>query len=181
MAVERVRAFVRAELGRVLDGTPTTLPDGEVDHDTLAALADGELGRFLRAREGVVTSLVAEVCEAVEAAGASRVVPMDMAGATLGYATGTPTGPPAPASAWREGFDPARLRGDLAAYRTLVPPARERSVALRPMLPDCDSAANLTAKVALLREFDVAWADFYHYGFMRLDALDWIREAMAER
>ncbi len=198
VAVERVRAFVRAELARVLDGTANALPAGAVDHAEIAALADGELGRFLRARERIVTSLVAEVRAAVEAAGASRFVPMDMAGAMLGYATGAPTGPPAPASAWREGLDPAavagaahglaaigyardpaRLRGDLAAYRDLVPPDRERVVALRPMLPDCDSATNLTMKVALLREFGVSWADFYHYGFMRLDALDWIGEALA--
>jgi hypothetical protein len=48
------------------------------------------------------------------------------------------------------------------------------------MRPDCDSPANLAAKLAILRERGVAWADFYHYGFMRLDALDWIREALAE-
>ncbi|MDP9375931.1 MAG: hypothetical protein M3Q65_26475 [Chloroflexota bacterium] len=198
VAVERVRGFVRAELERVLDGEPTALPEGEAVREELAALAGGELGPFLAARETIVTGLVAEVREAVEATGATRFVAMDMAGAAKGYATGEPTGAPAPASAWREGLDPARvgkaahglaaigyardparLRLDLDAYRALLPARRTLSVALRPMPPDCDAAANLAAKVAVLRGGDVTWADFYHYGFMRLHALDWIREALA--
>ena len=198
VATERVRGFVRAELGQVLEGTPTALPDGDAEWDEIAALAGGELGRFLVARQAIVTSLAAEVRAAVEAAGDGRFVVMDMAGAAKGYASGVPTGAPAPASAWREGLDPAavagaahglaaigyasdpaRLRLDLDAYRALVPANRTLSVALRPMRPDCDSPANLAAKLAILRERGVAWADFYHYGFMRLDALDWIREALA--
>ncbi len=197
VAVDRVRDFVRAELGNVLDGTATRLPDGEVDRVEIAAMVDGELGRFLGARQGIVTSLTAEVRAAVEAAGGSRFVVMDMAGAAKGYATGEPTGDPAPASAWREGIDPAtiaeaghglatigyardpaRLRLDLDAYRALVPPDRVLSVALRPMRPDCDGPANLRAKIDILRAGGVDWADFYHYGFMRLDALDWINEAL---
>lgn len=197
VAVDRVRDFVRAELGNVLDGTATSLPDGDVDWTTIAALVDGELGRFLIARQAIVTALAAEVRAAVEAAGGSRFVVMDMAGAAKGYATGEPTGAPAPATSWREGIDPAavagaghglatigyardpaRLRLDLDAYRALVPPDRALSVALRPMRPDCDGPANLRAKIDILREGGVAWADFYHYGFMRLDALDWIKEAL---
>lgn len=197
VAVGRVQAFVREELEHIFVGTPTALPAGDAMLAEIAALVEGELGRFLHAREAVVTSLAAEVRAAVEAAGDSRFVVMDMAGAALGYATGQPTGPPAPASAWREGIDPAavagaahglaaigyardpaRLRGDLAAYRALIPPERSLAVALRPMPPDCDDPANLTAKLRLLREHDIAWVDFYHYGFMRLDALDWIRDAL---
>jgi hypothetical protein len=121
---------------------------------------------------------------------------MDMSGAAKGYATGMPTGDPAPADAWQEGVDPAaasraahalsvigyarepeRLRFDLDAYGSLLPADRTLSVALRPMLPDCDTADNMAAKLALLRERGVAWADFYHYGFVRLSALDLIREA----
>lgn len=197
VASERVRTFVREELEDVLAGLPTTLPAGDASLAEIAALAGGELGRFLHARQSIVTSLAAEVREAVEASGDSRLVVMDMAGAALGYATGQPTGAPAPASAWREGLDPAavagaahglaaigyardpgRLRGDLDAYRMLLPPERILSVALRPMPPDCDGPANLTAKLGLLREYAATWVDFYHYGFMRLEALDWIRSAL---
>jgi hypothetical protein len=197
VAVEVVRQFVRTELEKVLSGEPTSLPPGDLLHEEVVALADGQLGRFLEARQAIVTSLAAKVREAVEAAGNSRFVVMDMSGAGKGYATGQPTGAPAPASAWLEGLDPAaiagdghglaaigyardptRLRLDLAAYRAVLPADRPLSVALRPMLPDCDSAANLAEKMTLLRDMGVAWADFYHYGFMRLSALDWIREAL---
>jgi hypothetical protein len=195
--VEAVRQFVRAELEQVLNGEATTIPDGELVQAQIAELAGGELGHFLEARQAIVTSLAAEVREAVEGAGSSRFVVMDMSGAGKGYATGQPTGDPAPADAWKDGLDPAaiaraghglaaigyardpdRLRLDIDAYRGLLPADSTLSVALRPMLPDCDSAANLAAKIALLRDLGVAWADFYHYGFMRLAALDWIREAL---
>ena len=122
---------------------------------------------------------------------------MDMSGAAKGYATGEPSGDPAPSVAWQGGMDvegvggachgveaigyardPARLRGDLAAYRRLMPNGAALSVALRPMRPDCDSAENLAAKAAVARELGIEWIDFYHYGFMPLDRLDWIREAL---
>jgi hypothetical protein len=38
---------------------------------------------------------------------------------------------------------------------------------------------NLAAKVALARERGLGRLDFYHYGFCRLQALDWIRQALA--
>lgn len=193
---ERVQNFVREALERVLADGVDDLSDGQPTLENLAPLADGELGGFLAARNGVVTSLVAEVAEAVAAVGPTKLTMMDMSGAAKGYATGMPTGDPAPADAWKEGVDPAaaaqaahalsvigyareseRLRLDLDAYRALLPADRTLSVALRPMLPDCDSAENMAAKLALLRERGVAWADFYHYGFVRLSALDLIREA----
>jgi hypothetical protein len=37
---------------------------------------------------------------------------------------------------------------------------------------------NLPAKLALTRELGLARADFYHYGLMRLEALDLIRSAL---
>ena len=76
--------------------------------------------------------------------------------------------------------DPARLALDIDAYRALIPDDRALTVALRPMRPDCHDPANLREKIALLRERGVACVDFYHYGFIRLDTLDWIREALAD-
>jgi hypothetical protein len=69
--------------------------------------------------------------------------------------------------------EPARLRSDLAAYGESAV-----SVVLRPTTPDCDSPDNLREKVELARGVGLRRVDFYHYGFMRLDALDWIREAL---
>ncbi len=52
------------------------------------------------------------------------------------------------------------------------------AVALRPSPPDCVEPENLAAKVRLARELGVTRVDFYHYGFVRLGALDWIRAAI---
>jgi hypothetical protein len=196
--VARLRQFVQTQLLAVLAGEPHTLPDGSVTWATLAGLADGELGRFLTARQSIVTSLAQEVTTAVEQAGSARFVVMDMAGAAKGYATGQPTGGPAPASAWQDGLDlpalsrachgieaigytqdPARLRLDLDAYGQTLASGTPLAVALRPMLPDCDTTANLAAKVAEGRHAGVDWLDFYHYGFIQLPVLDRIREAVA--
>lgn len=195
----RVSRFARAELETIFNGEPSALPQGEPDLAILAALADGELGRFLQARQAIVTSLVAEVTDAVERTGTTRFTMMDMSGAAKGYATGQPTGAPAPAIAWQDGLDlaavsrachgleaigyahdPARLDTDLAAYQSLLPPEGRLAVALRPMPPDCDATDNLAAKIALARQRGIDWVDFYHYGFIRLPVLDRIREAMRE-
>jgi hypothetical protein len=197
--VARLRQFTQTQLLAVLAGEPHTLPDGPATWGTLAGLADGELGRFLIARQAVVTSLAQEVMTAVEQAGSARFVVMDMAGAAKGYATGQPAGDPAPASAWQDGLDlpalsrachgieaigytqdPERLRLDLDTYGQTLAPGTPLAVALRPMLPDCDTTANLAAKVIEARQAGVGWLDFYHYGFIQLPVLDRIREAMQE-
>jgi hypothetical protein len=199
VSVARLRQFTQTALTAVLTGEPHTLPDGPVTWEALAGLADGELGHFLTARQPIVTSLAQEVTTAVEEAGSVRFVVMDMAGAAKGYATGQPTGTPAPASAWHDGLDlpalsrachgieaigytqdPARLRLDLDAYGQTLAPGTPLAVALRPMLPDCDTTANLAAKVAEARQAGVDWLDFYHYGFMQLPVLDRIQEAMRD-
>ena len=141
-------------------------------------------------REQVVTSLVAEVAEA---AGETPFEFIELSGAVKGYADGRPTGPPAPSIAWQLGVDvdavagacdgieaigyaadPERVRGDLDAYGDTAV-----SVIFRPSTPDADSAADVRAKVELARARDLRRVDFYHYGLMRLDALDWIRSALA--
>jgi hypothetical protein len=123
---------------------------------------------------------------------------MELAGAVKGYATGRPTGAPAADTAWRTGVDLARLqqvgsevevlgyaadvervRFDLDAYRRDLGDC-PLAVALRPSPPDCADPGNLAAKVRLARELGVTRVDFYHYGFLRLGALDWIRAAIEE-
>jgi hypothetical protein len=173
---EAVRQGAREEIERAFAGDD---PGGEA-----------ERGEYERAREHVVTSLVAEVAEA---AGETPFEFLELSGAVKGYADGRPTGPPAPTIAWQLGVDvpavaracagieaigyaadPERIRGDLDAYGGAAV-----SVILRPTTPDCDSPENLRAKVELAREHGLGRADFYHYGFMRLEALDWIRAAVA--
>ena len=173
---EAVRRGAREEIERAFERAAEE--DGDVERD-----------EYARVREQVVTSLVEEVAEA---AGATPLEFIDLSGAVKGYATGRPTGGPAPEIAWRFGIDvpavaracagiqvigyaadPERIRGDLDAYGDAAV-----SVIFRPTTPDCDSPENLRAKVALARAHELERVDFYHYGFMRLDALDWIRAAV---
>jgi hypothetical protein len=188
---EAVRRFARDELERVFAGGDEE-PVDELDRDALGSLADGAVAGYLTAREETVTSLVAEVAEQTRAGGAELEF-IDLAGAVKGYATGRPAGAPAPAISWQLGVDveavasacdgiqaigyaaePSRLADDLGAYGDAA-----HSVILRPMPPDCDSAENLQSKVELGRTRGLRRADFYHYGFMRLDSLDLIREALS--
>jgi hypothetical protein len=121
---------------------------------------------------------------------------MDLSGAVKGYWGGRPTGAPAADIAWRYGIDlPAlarvcpevevlayaadveRVRLDLETYRGILGDA-SLSMAVRPAIPDADGPGNLAAKVALARELGLERVDFYHYGFVRLESLDWIRAAL---
>jgi hypothetical protein len=180
---EAAKRVARDELERVFAGA---------DEAPLEPLGP-ELTAYVRARAETVTSLAAAVAAAARAGGA-RFDFMDLSGAVKGYATGRPEGEAAAEIAWRLGVDlaalagacdgleaigyaadPARLRFDLEAYRAL---GGDLSVVLRPMPPDCDSAENLREKVSLARELGLRRVDFYHYGLMRLDALDLIGEAL---
>src|SRR5205814_8580350 len=120
----------------------------------------------------------------------------DLSGAVTGCASGRPQGAPAPAVGWQFGIvvgevaqacgqveaigyaaDPERLKLDLAAYRSIIGADRKLSVIMRPMAPDCDSADNLARKLEVARAAGCVEAGFYHYGFMRLESLDLIRQA----
>jgi hypothetical protein len=190
----RVRRFAREEIQRVFDGGEDSSTD--LAEEEIRALAGGELGGYLDARMAVVTSLAAETAEAAAVEGSAFAF-MDGSGAIKGYVDGRPSGGPATEIAWRLGVDigslvplcghleafayaadPERVRLDLTAYRALLPPHGGLSAALRPILPDCESAANLAAKLQLARELGLERIDFYHYGFAPLTALDRIREAL---
>jgi hypothetical protein len=182
---DALRAELRAELEQAL----TSSAAGAEEE---LSRPDGALGAYLAARERTVTTLVAE-CAAATHGGGARFEVIDPSGALKGYADGRPTGGPAPTVAWEVGLDlpavaaacdgievlgyaadPARISSDLDAYGKAAV-----SLALRPMWPDCEDAANLRAKVELAEwAFELGRVDFYHYGVMQLDALDWIRTAL---
>jgi hypothetical protein len=109
-----------------------------------------------------------------------------------GYADGQPTGDPSPSIAWQLGVDvravaaacdgleamgyaadPSWVARDLDTYGDDAV-----AVIFRPSTPDCDSPEELRAKVDLARARGLRRVDFYHYGLMRLDALDWIHAAL---
>ena len=192
-----LQRFVQLEVEKVFAGDPSAIEDLPVARESMGALADGELGAMLDVRSELVSSLVAEITQAIHAAGPARSIALDMSGAALGYATGAPTGAPAPTRAWEDGLDlPAvaaaadgmaviayardleRIHGDLTAYRQLLPPGTPLNVAVRPMPPDCLNAAEFPPKVALIRDFGAASLDVYHYGLMRHRQLDWVGSAI---
>ncbi len=192
---EMVHRSVRDELERRFADSDSSGSSEELTRDRLAAFGGEQLLGYLDTRLETVTSLAAEVSAA---AGADTSVAfLDLSGAEKGFATGYPTGDAAPTIGWQMGIDvaalaevcetieatgyavdPDRLSLDLDAYQTLVADTSRLGLMLRPMPPDCRSADNLVAKVALARERGLKRIDFYHYGFCRLRSLDWIRESL---
>jgi hypothetical protein len=188
------RAAAAAIVGGVLDGG-APLP-GELSAARLAEAGGETLHRYVEARTGTVTTLVADVARAVAAEG-SLLVFLDLAGAIKGYADGLPTGGLAAAAAWQTGVDPAaigpvadgyailgyardpaRLSADVAAYRSAVGESARLRVTLRPGRPDTPSASNLAEKLGLVAAAADA-VDFYSYGLFPLPVLDRIPEARA--
>ncbi len=192
---ERLLNAIKRELERRFAGAPE--PEGpELNREQVGAFAGGELGAYLAVRAATVSSLVAEAADSARVAGADFAF-IDLSGAVKGYATGRPEGDAAPTFAWQFGVDvpsiaracgqveaigyaadPERLNFDLAAYRSAIGPAGKLSVVVRPMAPDCDSAENLAGKLTVAREAGALETGFYHYGFMRLESLDLIMEAL---
>jgi len=191
-----VHRLVRDELERRFSGVGSEDPEGLTRKDLEPFGGEQMLG-YLDTRTETVTSFVSEVATAASGGGAGFAV-LDLCGAEKGFATGHPEGDAAPAIGWQMGIDhaalagvcdtvsatgyaadPSRLNLDLDAYEGLVPDASRLGLVLRPMPPDCRSADNLAAKVAIARERGLGRLDFYHYGFCRLEALDWIHQAIA--
>jgi len=189
---DAIQATIRAGLVAAADSVAVE------DNDAVRAMFDGQLGELLDVRTTVVTSLVAELVEAARGANLeSKVVPIDPSGAIKGYAGGQPTGAPAASISWLLGIDLERLAGvtgavevmayasspervlvDLEAYLEALPGSTELGVILRPLRPDCDSAANLRSKVEIVSSLGFDRVDFYHYGLAPLGALDWIKSAL---
>jgi hypothetical protein len=171
---DEARAAAVRLAASVLDGGPPAeqIPDVLVE--------------FARARTPVVTSLAAEVADAVAAAG-SRLTFIDLTGAMKGYADGLPTGAPAAADAWQLGIDPVslartvpsyavlcyaqeagRIAEDVAAYRAALGPDTELRAVLRPGHPDTTSAEHLAAKAEAARTAGADTIDYYQYGLATL-------------
>jgi hypothetical protein len=192
---ERVRAECRARIEAVLESADAETHESDVEDDMLQSL----LGGFGAVRQQVVSSLGEEMTSAIHGvAPETRVVYLDPSGATLGYASGRPsTERSAPSIGWRDGIDlpaiaevadglgmlayfaePARFEREVQAYRAVSEQTRLETI-LRPMPPDSTSAEDLAAKVATARRAGATDVSFYHYGFMRLENLAWIRQALA--
>lgn len=176
---DAARAAAVRLVEEALDGTPRPEEEGPP-----TAIVE-----FSLARRGTVTTLAAQVAEAVADEG-SRLIFIDLTGAVKGYADGLPTGGLAASDAWRIGVDPAavgsvvpgyavlayareaaRVAADLDAYRAALGPDRELRAVLRPGPPDTASAGHLEDKVKASAATADA-VDFYAYGLAPFHVLD---------
>ena len=188
---EALAAAVRSALAPVWEGE-----GAQMRAPLLTGDAAPELEAFVRVRMEQVTSLVAEVREALS--GGPQLAFIDHAGAMSHVMAGTSADDEVTASARKLGIDPAcvaracdefsvlgyvdtprRLESLLASYRGVLGEGARFSVALRPLSPDCGDAGTLREKVALARRAGATGVDFYHYAMLPLKRLDWIREALA--
>lgn len=183
-----VRRLAAVHLRRALDG--------------MAGVADVEdvrlgvaLEPYLASRRDTISRFVDGIRERVTTASpGTEVAVIDVSGyfASLDAAA-TSTG-----VASRDGFDLRRLGsmvdrlsitayfGDIERYRTELEgyvqelgDARRLEVILRPAPPDSAGPAELRERVRIARDVGVEHLAFYHYGMLRLEALDWIRIALA--
>jgi hypothetical protein len=179
---------------RELDGGAAV---GPLRWEVIDGVADGQLGRFVEARQAPVAELVSRIVEASRAGGVERVTILDPAGAIFGYATGRPD-PDAVAAelGWRTGLDVAslarvganvgvlgyvadnaRLAGELEAYRSRLGRDGRMDVILRPMAPDVRTARDLAAHVETATRAGAVGLGFYHYNLAPRAA--WSRVAPA--
>ncbi|MFD0480672.1 hypothetical protein ACFQ0B_80515 [Nonomuraea thailandensis] len=182
-------------VGGVLDGDPPS--EGVVTRAALTAYAGPDVVSYAGARSETVTSLVAQVADAVASEG-SKLVFVDPTGAVKGYRDGLPSPMLAAHDAWQLGVDPvalsdlvpsfavlayardaARVADDVGAFLRSVGKDREVRAVLRPGYPDSDSADQLTAKVRGARTAGAQAIDFYAYGLASNLALDRIPHALS--
>ena len=193
VAVAGLRALAATELDRALSGEPSLLDGVPLERSAVAAIGGGEMGGFLEAREAVVSSLVAEITTAVAAAGPARFVVMDSMGADEGH---DQTGALVADRSWQFGIDlpaiaqrchglsilgysrdEARFLADLGRYRQVVPAETPLSMVLRALPPQCFGTDDLRSQLAAAARAGIDWVECFAYGLMRLEALDWFREA----
>lgn len=191
---ERLRRWLGGELSRAIQGEPSELDGLPLDRNAVAGLAGGEMRGLLKARERIVSSLVAEVADAIHREGPTTFVFMD---SMVADDSGDQAGPLLVDRSWQFGIDlPAvaaasdslsimgysrgqeRFVEDVDAYRRLHGVEQPLSLVLRAMPPDCLEPAELLRKVLAARERGVEWIEFYVYGLMRLSGLDWIGAAL---
>ena len=178
----RFKAEVAADISAYLDSDIDYPPDMAEAFWRADIAADGDLRRYLDFRNGVVTSLVAEIRAAVRKDADVAVIP----------SVARPTG-----GAWYEGSDLAalaettgiieacfyepnamRVRSDLFDIQRRLRGAGKLRAILRPAFPDLSTRDEFLAAVAALRAGGVEEFGFYNWGHLRRPNLAWIGEAM---
>ncbi len=178
----RLKAQVAADITAYLDSDIDFPPDMAEAFWKADIVADGDLRRYLDFRNGVVTSLVAEIRADVRADANVAVIP----------SVARPTG-----GAWYEGSDlralgdtagiieacfyepaPMRVKADLFDIRRRIGRGVKLRGILRPSFPDLASKGDFIAAVEALRDGGVEELAFYNYGHLRRANLQWIGDAL---
>lgn len=192
VSVDALAEAVREALRPVWEGL-VTLPHAE---PLLAEAVRPELERYVDVRAVTVASLAAEVRDSVSQHGVALAF-IDHGGTMTHVMHGTSADDDVTLSSRKLGIDPAaaaaasdvygvlgyvdtaeRLEAMLMSYRRVLGARARIAVALRPLLPDCQTEPNFAAKVAAVRAAGAEMIDFYHYAMMPLNRLDWIRNAL---
>jgi hypothetical protein len=190
----RLRTWVRDRIEEAFDRDVDD-PPGDLSRSAIGALAGGDMEGYLRMRERAVTSLATELQGVARSAGV-RLAFIDPSGASASIGADPPNEAGAASRSWQWGIDLERLAtavdqieilayapddgraiDDVGGYRAVLGKAADIAVALRPTVPDSMTVERLTARIRASLEAGVSRLDFYHYGLMRLDALDRIRIA----
>lgn len=176
-----LRAKVKADVESYL-ASDIDLPDDMADAMWLAdTRSEPQMAAFLTWRCAVVTSLVAEIRDAVRKDAAVAIIP----------SVARPTG-----GAWYEGTDlkalaaaagiieacfyepsAARVLADAWDVKRRIGDAGAIRGIMRAGHPDLNSAGEVAAAVAGLRAVGIEDVAFYNYGFYRPRSFDWIRAA----
>lgn len=194
--VSRCRARTRDLVDAELDGKDQAAQGPLTDERVVERLGE-EYAAVFEHRGRAVSELVEAVAAEARDAGCSLAV-VEPSGSAKGYATGRPEGLPGPLPSWRFGTTveglarsadkvavlayargAARVRAEVSTYAALAGGGERLVVVLRPAEPDCSGPEGLAQKVRSCREAGVAGVGFYHYGFMRLESLGWVREALS--
>lgn len=179
----RLRAQTAADIEAYLDSDIDFPPDMAEAFWKADITADGDLRRYLDFRNGVVTSLVAEIRAAVRSDATVAVIP----------SVARPTG-----GAWYEGSDlkalaeagivieacfyeptSMRVKSDLFDLRRRLrgTEAQVRGV-VRPAYPNLSTKGEFLAAMETLRDGGVEEVAFYNWGHLRRGNLEWIGEAL---
>jgi hypothetical protein len=178
----RFKAEVAVDIGAYLD-SDIDYPSDMADAFWRADIADsGDLRRYLDFRNGVVTSLVAEIRAAVRKDAEVAVIP-SVARPTAGaWYEGSALGALAETAGIIEAcfYEPSamRVKSDLFDIRRRLKGKGKLRGVVRPSHPDLSTKTEFLAAVVALRAGGVDELAFYNWGHLRRANLAWIGEAM---
>lgn len=187
--VMRVCLAARAEIDAKFRSGPEQGLGNLLDREEVGALANGEMARYIRMREAVVTELARAVKHAA-AQGGKQMMFLDLSAASGESSADYNCGPQL---GWQQGLDVTELAREVDAigvacygppglvvgegltqYRVACGERYKLAAIVRLMPPDCASERDLHDRLSAIAQNDVPEVLFYHYGLASMDSLTWI-------